>query len=177
MKLKAVDVRPLWAGTEFAILAEKEDIGEIHEMVRGIGLVDQDADYEIIVRKKQKRKTKDQNAYAWELIGELARKLRRPPTEIYREIIRDMPTYDIVPIKDEAVAKWIDTWSRHGIGWICEDMGACKRTQGYRNIKCFYGSSTFNRSEMSQFLDTIIEECHEQGIGTLTPLELASLEG
>lgn len=175
MKVNDVRVNMLFAGAQLDVMIPKEYAAELYETVRAVGAIDAEADYEIIIRKKRKPKTLDQNAYAWELIGKLARKLRRSPTEVYREIIRDMPAYVIVPVADRAVDRFVETWTAHGVGWVCEDLGACRRAAGYRNIKCHYGSSTFKRDEMSQFIDTIVEECHEQGISTMTPREIAAL--
>lgn len=175
MRLKDVDLRMLFVGVQLVVTAEKEYTGELFEIVKNLGVIDREADYEIIIRKKRKQRSLDQNAYAWKLIGELSRKLRRSPAEVYRELIRDMPTYEIVPVADRAVNHWCESWESRGLGWICEDMGACRRTEGYRNIKCFYGSSTFTKEEMGQLIDLIIEECHAQGIGTLTPKEIAEL--
>lgn len=177
MKLKDVNVNMLWAGAQLDLIVPKEYLGELYEAVRSIGAIDKEGDYEVIIRKKRKKRTLDQNAYAWQLIGQLARKLRRSPEEVYRELVRDMPTYEIVPVSEKAVNHWVETWKAHGTGWICEDMGPCKRTEGYRNIKCFYGSSTYTKEEMSRLIDLIIEECHEQGIGTMTPREIEALGG
>lgn len=177
MRLKDINVNMLWAGAQLDAIIDKEDAGELYETVRAVGAIDTEGDYEIIIRKKRKKRTLDQNAYAWQLIGQLSRKLRRSPDEVYRELVRDMPTYEIVPVAEKAIPHWTETWSARGLGWICEDMGPCKRTPGYRNIKCYYGSSTFSKEEMSQLIELIIEECHEQGIGTMTPREIAALGG
>lgn len=177
MRLKDVDLRMLFTGVQLVATADKEYTGELFEIVKNLGVIDKESEYEIIIRKKRKKRTLDQNAYAWELIGQLSRKLRRSPEEVYREIIRDMPTYEIVPVSEKAIPHWCESWKSRGVGWICEDMGPCKRTEGYRNIKCFYGSSTFSKEEMSQLIDLIIEECHAQDIGTLTPREIAELGG
>ena len=55
-------------------------------------------------------------------------------------------------------------------------MGDCRNTEGYRNIKCYFGSSTFDTKEMSHFIDMIVTDCEELGIETATPDELARLK-
>ena len=136
-----------------------------------------DTEYEVIVRKAPKRRSLDANAYAWVLLGKLAEKLRTTPIEAYRRIIADSAAYTIVPIRDDAVEAWITRWSLNGKGWLCEDMGACRNTAGYRNVKCFHGSSAYTQVEMSRFIDLIIDECNQLGIPTMTPAEIEKLKG
>lgn len=136
-----------------------------------------DAEYVISITKASKRRSLDANAYAWVLLGKLAEKLRTTPLEAYRRIIADSAAYTIVPIREDAVEAWITRWSRNGKGWLCEDMGACRNTAGYRNIKCFHGSSAYTQAEMSRFIDLIIDECNQLGIPTMTPAEIEKLKG
>ncbi len=135
-----------------------------------------DCDYDFKVKKRRNKRSLSANSYAWVLIGKIAEKQRISLTTAYREIIREMAAYEIVPIKEEAVEHWIKTWSSHGTGWVCEDLGPCKVAEGYRYIRCHYGSSTFNTEEMSRFIDLIIQECRELGIEHLTPAELQELK-
>lgn len=134
-------------------------------------------EYEVTIEpyKEKKKRSLDSNAYAWVLIGKLAEKLRTSTIAIYREIIRDMDTYTIVPIKTDYIEKWGQIWSSKGIGWITEDIGECRNTKGYHNIKCHYGTSVFNTFEMTRFIDLLIVECKEQGIETMTPNEIAEM--
>ena len=43
--------------------------------------------------------------------------------------------------------------------------------------RVYRGTHTYNSAEMAQLIDGTIEECKAQGIETLTPMELARLEG
>ena len=43
--------------------------------------------------------------------------------------------------------------------------------------RVYRGTHTYNSAEMAQLIDGTIEECKAQGIETLTPAELARLEG
>ena len=138
---------------------------------------DPEAEYVITIEKAKKRRSLDANAYAWVLLGKLAQKLRTTPTAAYRSIIADSAAYTIVPIREDAVASWKILWSDRGKGWIVEDMGPCRNTKGYRNLKCFHGSSAYTQPEMSRFIDLIIEECNELGIPTMTPAEIEKLKG
>lgn len=43
--------------------------------------------------------------------------------------------------------------------------------------RVYRGTHTYNSAEMAQLIDGTVEECKAQGIETLTPMELARLEG
>lgn len=134
-------------------------------------------EYEVTIEpyKEKKKRSLDSNAYAWVLIGKLAEKLRSTQTAVYRELIREMNTFTIVPIKADLTERWRVIWESKGIGWVTEDMGECRNTKGYHNIKCYYGTSAFNSVEMTKFIDLLIVECKEQEIETMTPSEIAHM--
>ena len=95
--------------------------------------------------------------------------------ELYRFYIKDYGVYNIVPIRQDAVKRWVENWEKNGSGWVCESIGKSK-FQGYENIKCFFGSSTYNTKEMSRLIDAVVKDCKENGIETMTPSELERLK-
>lgn len=135
-----------------------------------------ETDVSVELKKFRKKRSLDQNAYAWKLIGDLAAVLRVSPEDVYRNAIRDIGgNYEITPIRNDALESWKRIWQSHGIGWVCEEIGASK-LDGYTNVRNFFGSSTYDSAQMSRLLDVIIRECKEQGVEHLTPVELARLE-
>ena len=96
---------------------------------------------------------------------------------VYRQIIKEVgDNYEILPIRDDAVDKWIFAWEEKGIGWCCDILGKSK-LEGYTNVITYYGSSTYDSKQMSDFISLIVQECKEQDIETATPRELALLLG
>lgn len=95
------------------------------------------------------------------------------PKEIYREAISHLNTYDVLPLKNEAVDRFIQNWAENGDGWICEKITS--KLEGYTNIRAYYGSSVFDTKEMSELLEIIIEECKNLGIETKPKAEIDSL--
>lgn len=131
--------------------------------------------YEADLKEHRKRRSLDANAYAWTLLGKLANKVGLPKEEVYREIIKDVGgNYEILPIRNDAVDKWIANWQQKGIGWVCDILGESK-LDGYTNVITYYGSSTYDSLQMSKLINLIQEECKHQGIEVLTPAELALL--
>lgn len=135
-----------------------------------------ETDVSVDLKKFRQKRSLDQNAYAWKLIGDLAAVLRVSPEDVYRNAIRDIGgNYEITPIRNDALESWKRIWQSHGIGWVCEEIGASK-LDGYTNVRNFFGSSTYDSAQMSRLLDVIIRECKEQGVEHLPPMELARLE-
>ena len=127
----------------------------------------------IDLKKYRKKRSNDANAYAWVLLGELQNTLSIPKEEIYRDLIRNIGSYEIVPVKNEAVERFRQAWSKNGLGWITETMKS--KLEGFTNVVAYYGSSTYNTKEMSRLIELLIEECKQFGIETKPQAEIDSL--
>ena len=131
--------------------------------------------YEAELKEHRQRRSLDANSYAWVLLGKLANKLGLPKEEVYREFIKDVgDNYEILPIRNDAVGRWISNWESKGIGWCCDILGESK-LDGYTNVITYYGSSTYDSLQMSRLIRLISEECKLQGIETMTQAEIALL--
>lgn len=151
---------------------EREDLGKAMAVVRK----HKDRLYDLEVKEHRKKRSLDANAYAWVLINKLADYLRLPPTEIYRQAIQNVGgNYEVIPIKAEAAEHFKKIWEAKGLGWPCVDMGKSK-IDGYRNLRAYYGSSTYDTRQMSQLIDNLVQDCRALDIETLTPDKLALLK-
>lgn len=132
--------------------------------------------FEVTLQKERKRRSLDSNAYAWLLIGKLAAKLNVPPEEIYREYIPDIgDNFTIVPVKEDEVEQWDKKWCKNHIGRMTDDIGPCKTYPGFRNVRCYDGTSDFDTAQMSRFIDLIIIDCKQEDIEVLPPETLAAM--
>ena len=59
------------------------------------------------------------------------------------------------------------------MGWITETTKS--KLEGFTNIIAYYGSSSYNTTEMSRLIELIVQECKQQDIETMTQNELKSL--
>lgn len=133
--------------------------------------------YDADVKLHREKRSLDANAYAWVLLGKLAAVIGVPKEQIYRETVRCIgDNFEIIPIRCDAVDKFVSAWERNGIGWVCDRTGSSK-LPGYENIIAYYGSSTYDKTQMSRLIDLIVQECREQDIETMTPEELSRLKG
>ena len=131
--------------------------------------------YDLSIKEHRKKRSLDANAYAWVLIGKLADAMRITPKEVYRQAIVNIGgNYEVLPVRDEAVAKFKEVWEAQGQGWPCYDLGKSKH-DGYRNLKCYYGSSSYDVRQMTQLIDNLVQDCKALGIETMTPEQLSLL--
>lgn len=132
---------------------------------------------DVEIRKHRKKRSRDANAYFWELAGKLSAVLRIPPKELYRQYIPDVGgNYETIPVKESMLLEWEHIWSAGHAGRITEDMGPCRNTPGYHNVRCYIGSSDYNTAQMSRLIDLIVADCKEQGIETLPPDKLEAMK-
>lgn len=146
-------------------------VGTIEQVIQFLFKQDRTKQYE--VKEYKQKRSLDSNAYAWVLLGKLQDKLNIPKEELYRNLIKDIGSYEIVPVKNEAVEKFRQAWSKNGLGWITETVKS--KLDGFTNVLTYYGSSSYNTSEMTRLIELLVQECKEQGIETKTPAEIKSL--
>lgn len=147
------------------------------DLGKAMGIVRKHKDklYDLTVKEHQKKRSLDANAYAWVLINKIADVLRITPIEIYRQAIQNVGgNYEVIPIKEEAADHFKQVWEAKGLGWPCVDMGKSK-IDGYRNLRAYYGSSTYDTRQMSQLIDNLVQDCKALDIETMTPDKLALL--
>lgn len=146
-------------------------IGNAEQVIQYLFKQDRNKKYE--VKEVKKRRSLDSNAYAWVLLGKLQDKLHIPKEDIYKSLIKEIGSYEVIPVKNEAVERFSQAWSQNGLGWITETTKS--KLEGFTNIIAYYGSSSYNTAEMSRLIELIVQECKQQDIETMTPNELKSL--
>ena len=122
---------------------------------------------------KGDKRSSGMNGYFWALIGELQSKLRVPKDELYRHYVYECGAYEVIPIRNDAVERFIESWGHNGLGWVCDTTKS--KLEGYTNVLAYYGTSTYTKEEMSVLLDQVVEDCIEQGIPTKRKEEIESL--
>ncbi len=152
---------------------EREDLGKAMAVVRK----HKDRLYDLEVKEHRKKRSLDANAYAWVLINKIGDALRTTPTEIYRQAIQNVGgNYEILPVKEEAAEHFKQVWEAQGLGWPCVDMGKSK-IDGYRNLRAYYGSSTYSTTQMAQLIDILLQDCRALDIEVKSQEEIASIMG
>lgn len=127
------------------------------------------------IDKLRLKRTLTQNDSLWYLCEELAKELKSTKEEIYKEYIRKVGKFVIVPIREDGVDFWVKDWESRGIGFQCEKIRPSKM-QGYKNIECYYGSSVYDTKEMSRVLEEVIKDCKEHNIDWMPYVDRQWLE-
>lgn len=131
-------------------------------------LYNQDKDKKYEIKEYEKKRSLDQNAYAWKLITEIGNVLRKSKEEVYLQMLKDYGQSEIVSILSEVnPVGYFKYYEEIGTGFV--------NNKEFTHYKIFKGSSEFNTKEMSIFIDGIVQECRQLGIETLSPEEIASL--
>lgn len=147
------------------VLNERESLSSLEEL--------KEDKLSVEIKKYRNKRSLDANAYMWVLISKLEEKLNVSKDIIYKDAIRNIGVYEVIPVKNEAVDRFIEAWSKNGLGWVCETTKS--KLEGYTNILAYYGSSTYNTAEMSRLIDLIVQECKQLNIETMSQSELDSL--
>lgn len=130
---------------------------------------------DIIVKPHRERRSLDANAYCWVLIDKLSETLRLPKIEIYREAIKSIGgVSETVCVPSKAIATLTKAWEAKGTGWQVETMPS--KLPGCTNAVLYFGSSVFDKNQMSMLIDNLIEDCRNVGIPTETPDEIENLK-
>lgn len=134
-----------------------------------------DKTYTIKLSVASGSRTKTQNAYMWELIGQISKKLFISKEQVYKNYVKDYGVYKPIPIKNEAVDDFVLKWEQGGLGWVCE-VARDSKLNGYSLVLAYFGSSTYTKEEMKVLIEAIVMDCEEMGIETKPIEEILNME-
>lgn len=175
MKIKDIKLEnSLWSAQLTIVSDDRQELERIFE---NAGKVDPEKEYTVKIEPRRKKRSLDANAYMWQLLNKLAEKVQNSPVELYKWFVRQYGQYYVIPVRADAKNAFSDVWSSHGIAWFCDDIGPCKKTLGYHNLRAFYGTSEYDTKAMARLIDEVVEECKAQGIETMSKKEIDNLLG
>ena len=136
------------------------DFSEVYEKYK-------DKDINIEIKVWRLKRSLAANRYMWVLIDKLAAELGMTKNEVYRKEVREIGgAADVLSMPGEAVERFCRSWELNGIGWQAELI---QTNDEVSLVMAYYGSSTFDRSQMSQLIENLIFEAEQLGIDTETP--------
>lgn len=126
--------------------------------------------YEIEIRLVKQKRSLDANNLLWVMIDQLAEKLGIPKIELYRNAIKEIGgVSEVYCGKQEAIERLCSEWEKRGLGWFSETHAS--KLPGCVNATLYYGSSSYDVSQMSRLIDNVIQDCHAVGIETMSEEE------
>lgn len=170
MQIKSVTIMPYIDDVLLTIAVDSKDGIHLQNIVNDIG--DLNGEYDVKITKRKQKRSKDQNAYMWELLGQMAIKLRTTDKDLYRDFVKDYGVSMPMAVRDKDLDGFMDYWNGKGVGWFCENLGECRNVKGAHTVKAYIGSSQYDKDQMRRLLDAVVDECQTLGIETLTPHEI-----
>lgn len=131
--------------------------------------------YDVEIKQHREKRSLDSNSYMWALLDKLADVLHTTKEELYIQKVREIGMFKDFRLTEDEAKTFRVAWEKLGTGWPTEQVGYDK--DGERLvIRAYYGSSTYNNKNMGRLLDSIVEDCKEQDIETLSDRELSLLK-
>lgn len=139
-------------------------------------LFSQEKDKVFKIEEYKKKRSLNANAYCWTLLGKIARKLGTTKELVYRDYIRHFGIYKIITIKENAVKTFKTLWNEKGLGFIAEESTLPSIDEDYIDIIAYYGTSSYNTTQMAQFIDYVVQEAKNLNIETLPENDIENLK-
>lgn len=122
---------------------------------------------DIDIEKHVQKRSLTSNAYCWVLLQKIAEVINSTKEEVYIQMLQSYGQFSHLIVKEKAVEKVKSQFPVvKNLGEI--NVGSMKAIQ----LQVYFGSSTFNQTEMNYFLNCIVEEAKSLDIETLPPEEL-----
>ena len=129
-------------------------------------------EYELLRAKK--KRSNEANSLYWELCGRLARAVNEPPEEVYKRHIRDIGNYEVLCVQDKAVENFTRRWCNNHLGRMVETRAS--KIAGCTTVLAYYGSSDFDKTQMSRLIDNCIQDRQAVGVETWPEDKVALLK-
>lgn len=123
--------------------------------------------YDLEIKQHREKRSLDANSYYWLMVGELAKAIGDTPENIYRRHIRDIGNYETICMKTEAVKEFTRHWTSNHLGRFMETRAS--KLPGCTTVLAYYGSSDFDRREMSILINNCLQDCEAAGVDTTPP--------
>lgn len=127
-----------------------------------------DKEYTVEIKKKSKQRSLNANSYCWLLCQKIAKELSKngytSKEDVYKKAIRDCGIFITAGFTEQDKDDAIASWSKQGIGWFADDMGASAKVQGVYVVHLYKGSSVYNVEEMQRLIECLVDECNQLGI-------------
>lgn len=121
---------------------------------------------------KKKKRSKNANAYFWELLQQLCEVMNLDVIEQYKERVKDLGIFRQWEIDSKNVPTFVKMWEDKGIAWFCDIVDEI----GDKTIiNAYYGSSSYNSKQFSRLIDNLIQDCESVGIQTISDEEIKEL--
>ena len=135
-----------------------------------------DKKIDIEIKKHVEKRSGKSNRYFWELLEQLCDRRCLDKLSEYKKRVKELGIFRVsrIPSKDFDTLK--KSWEHWGEAWFCE-VGDTEiiGDEEFKIVFLYYGSSSFNKSQMSRLIDDLVQDCKAIGIETKTQEEIKSM--
>lgn len=121
---------------------------------------------------KRKKRSKNANAYFWELLQQLCEEMNLDVIKEYKNRVKELGIFKQWELDTKNVPTFIKIWEDRGIAWFTEKV---EEIGNKAIINAYYGSSSYNTYQFSRLLGNLIQDCRSVGIKTLEDIEIEEL--
>ena len=125
----------------------------------------------IDIKQYRDKRSLDANAYAWELMTQIANVLSVSKDEVYLMMLKKYGQGGVVKLRTKDISNLLR------ITPYVEKHESLEDTDGACYYRFWVGSSKYDTQEMSILIDGIVSDAKELGIQTETPEELSRYKG
>lgn len=148
----------------------------LNEKQAVLGALDEIKDIEklsVELKKHRAGRSRNANDYLWALCTEIAENQGITPDEVYRKEIREAGVCASFATQSAIYERTAYEWGRKGLGWFTVKTD---EANGWTYFIAYYGSSSYDTTEMSRLLEHTVEDARALGIDIATPRELSLLK-
>lgn len=146
-------------------------VGNAEDII--VWLAQQPDDKLFEIKEHNNKRSLNANSYAWVLCREIANVIGATKEDVYKNIIKNVGEFEVVPIRRDAVEKFIKIWRGKGLGWLCDVKPS--KFEGFVNVTIYYGSSVYDTKQMSRLINSLVEDARMLGIVTLDDMKIQEL--
>lgn len=121
---------------------------------------------------KKKKRSKNANAYFWELLQQICEVMNIDVIQEYRRRVKELGIFKQWEIDTTNIPTFEKVWEDRGIAWFTEKV---EENGNKTIINAYYGSSSFSSKQMARLIDNLVQDCHAIGIKTLEDYEIEDL--
>lgn len=116
------------------------------------------------IKLHTEKRSNNANAYAWVLMTKISEKTGIPVDDVYRNEIQNVGgVHQVITIRYTAMNDFIEIFTRGHLARKAESLGY---KDGYVDLFLTYGSSDYNKQQMTQLIESILADCRELEIET-----------
>ena len=128
-----------------------------------------------LTEHKEKRRI-NANNYFWVMLQKLCENRKLDTIEEYKKRVKELGIFRIMSTEKENVKKIKKIWEEKGTAWLVEEFDTeYKGDVEFKILHLYYGSSSFDKKQMSRLIDGVVQDCRAIGIETKTEAEIKSL--